>query len=209
MRRIAIFGASGHGKVVAEIAELCGWSEVMFYDDDPKKTNLESWPVNGNMKMLISDALSFDGCIVAIGNNQVRSEKIEQLFSKGISNLVSLVHPSAIVSPYSEIGIGSVIMARSVINSFSKIGVSSIINTGSIIEHDNLIEDYVHISPGVVLAGGVHIGKGSWIGIGSSIKQNLTIGKNVIIGAGSIILENVLDNTIAFGVPAKIQKNNA
>ena len=205
MKRLAIIGASGHGKVVAEIAQLSGWSEIVFFDDDLKKKKLENWSVNGDMKMLISQMSNFDGCIVAIGDNRIRSEKIELILSKSVSNLTSIIHPSAIVSHYSEIGVGSVIMAGSVINPFSKIGISSIINTGSIIEHDNLLQDYVHVSPGVNIAGGVNIGKCSWIGIGASIKQNITIGENVIIGAGSVIVENVLDNTTVFGVPAKIR----
>ncbi len=206
MKRLAIFGASGHGKVIAEIAELCGWTEVIFFDDDTNKNKLEKWLVSGNMNTLISKAINFDGCLVAIGDNKIRSEKIELLLSKGFNNLVSLIHPSAIVSSHCEIGVGTVIMAGSLVNPFSKIGVASIINTGSIIEHDNVIEDYVHISPGVKTSGGVKIGSKTWIGAGSSIKQNLTIGQNVIVGMGSVVIDSIPKNSIAFGVPAKIQK---
>ena len=34
MKSIAILGASGHGKVVAEIAELCGFDSIIFFDDN-------------------------------------------------------------------------------------------------------------------------------------------------------------------------------
>ena len=211
MKRLAVFGASGHGKVVAEIAELCGWSEVVFFDDDLNKNQLEKWQVVGNMNSLISKVKNFDGCIIAIGDNKIRSEKIKLLLSKGCKNLVSLIHPSAVVSSHSKIGIGTVIMAGSIVNPFSQIGISSIINTGSIIEHDNLIEDFVHISPGVKTSGGVKIGIKTWIGAGSSIKQNLTIGQNVMVGMGSVVIRSVPENSIIFGTPAKIQKikNNA
>ena len=64
MKRLAIFGASGHGKVIAEIAELCGWTEVIFFDDDTNKNKLEKWLVSGNMNTLISKAINFDGCLV-------------------------------------------------------------------------------------------------------------------------------------------------
>lgn len=33
MRKLAILGAGGHGKVVADTAECCGWEEVFFFDD--------------------------------------------------------------------------------------------------------------------------------------------------------------------------------
>jgi len=211
MKRLAVFGASGHGKVVAEIAELCGWSEVVFFDDDLNKNQLEKWQIVGNMNSLISKVKKFDGCIIAIGDNKIRSEKIKLLLSKGCKNLVSLIHPSAVVSSHCKIGIGTVIMAGSIVNPFSQIGISSIINTGSIIEHDNLIEDFVHISPGVKTSGGVKIGIKTWIGAGSSIKQNLTIGQNVMVGMGSVVIRSVPENSIIFGTPAKIQKikNNA
>ena len=206
MKRLAVFGASGHGKVVAEIAELCGWTEVVFFDDDVNKNKLEKWVVSGDMETLLSKAINFDGCFVAIGDNKVRSEKIELLLSKSVENLITLIHPSAIVSSHCKIGAGTAIMAGSIVNAFSKIGVSSIINTGSIIEHDNLIEDYVHVSPGVKTSGGVKIGAKTWIGAGSTIKQNLTIGQNVLVGMGSVVIKSVPENSTVFGVPAKIQK---
>jgi sugar O-acyltransferase (sialic acid O-acetyltransferase NeuD family) len=204
MKRLAILGASGHGKVVAEIAELNGWSEIVFFDDDSRKQKLEKWLVNGGIEMLLSQLANFDGCIVAIGDNKVRAEK-SKLISSEDANIVTLIHPSAVVSKYSEIAKGSVVMAGSIINPFSKVGLSSIINTRSIIEHDSVLHDYVHISPGVNIAGGVSIGESSWIGIGASIKQNITIGKNVIIGAGSVVVNNIPDSTTAFGIPARVR----
>ena len=92
-----------------------------------------------------------------------------------------------------------------VVNSMSKIGNGVILNTSSIIEHDNIIQDFVHVSPGVSLAGGVQIGMLSWVGIGSSVKQNIEIGSNVKVGAGSLVINNLPDDVVAFGVPAKIK----
>ena len=203
MKRLAIIGASGHGKVVAEIAELNGWSEIKFYDDDSQKKKINTWEVKGDIETFLSDMDYFNGFFVAIGNNQIRQEKTEYILSKGVQNLISLKHPSAVLSKYSKIGIGTILMAGVAVNSMSKIGMSAIINTNSIIEHDNIIEDYVHVSPGVSIAGGVFIGTHSWIGIGSSIKQNLVIGANTIIGAGSVVVKNVDQNNTVFGVPAK------
>jgi sugar O-acyltransferase (sialic acid O-acetyltransferase NeuD family) len=208
MKRLAIIGASGHGKVVAEIAELNGWLDIVFFDDDIQKKSINNWEVKGDTKAFLSNKTKFDGFFVAIGNNHVRKKKTEYILSKGANNLISLRHPSAIFSKYSKIGLGSIVMAGAVVNSMSKIGMSVIINTNSTIEHDNLIQDYVHISPGVSIAGKVSIAMLTWVGIGSSIKQNISIGSNVTIGAGSAVVKNVKNNVTVFGVPAKSQLIN-
>ncbi|WP_416695915.1 acetyltransferase [Candidatus Pseudothioglobus sp. Uisw_050_01] len=204
MKRLAIFGAGGHGKVVAEIAQLSGWSDIIFFDDNDRITKLENWSIQGNLKKFLSHSKDYDGSFVAIGDNQIRLQIVKLMLSSSKNNLVTLIHPNSIISQLSKVGLGSVVMAGSIINPFSSIGISNIINTNSVIEHDNLIGDYVHISPGVNIAGSVTIGQESWIGIGSSIKQNISIGSNVIVGLGSVVLENLPDNVVAFGVPAKI-----
>jgi len=204
MKNIAILGASGHGKVIAEIAELSGFDKIAFFDDNKNEKFFESWEIHGNTESLISKLSVFDACIVSIGDNKIRMEKINLLLSNN-ANIISLIHPLASVSKYSKIQKGSVVMAGAVINSFASIGIACIINTNSTVEHDCSIGDGVHISPNVAIAGGVSIGYESWIGIGSSVKQNVTIGSHVTLGMGSVLLEDLPNNINAFGVPAKVR----
>jgi acetyltransferase-like isoleucine patch superfamily enzyme len=56
-----------------------------------------------------------------------------------------------------------------------------------------------------ILAGNVLVGENSFIGSNSVIKQGTKIGENVIIGAGSVVLNDVPDNAIAYGNPARIK----
>lgn len=204
MKSIAILGASGHGKVVAEIAELCGFKSIIFFDDNDGIKRLESWKVIGDTEDLLSRVSGYDACFVAIGDNKIRVKKTELLKNKN-ANIVSLIHPKAYVSEYSLIKKGTVVMANAVINPYASIGESCIVNSSSIIEHDCLIESGVHICPNTALAGGVRVGNNSSVGIGSSIRQNIDIGYNVIIGTGSVVINNIPDNVMAFGVPAKIE----
>ena len=96
MRRLAIFGASGHGKVVAEAALSSGWDSVSFFDDAyPNKNKLSLWPVEGSTESLIQNADKFDGVHIAIGDNSVRYSKFGEL--AGL-NIVSIVHSSAVIS---------------------------------------------------------------------------------------------------------------
>jgi sugar O-acyltransferase (sialic acid O-acetyltransferase NeuD family) len=204
MNNLAILGASGHGKVLAEIAEKIGWKNIFFFDDlFPKKKYLEHWKIIGTTDDLISQLNFFDGYIVGIGDNNVRLEKTRLLQSHS-AKLISLKHPSSIVSNYSIIKEGSVIMAGVTINPFCKIGLSSIVNTMSSIDHDCILGEGVHIAPGVKMAGNINIGNKSFIGIGVTIKQGIQIGNNVIIGAGSLVLNDLKSNLVAFGVPAKV-----
>lgn len=202
MKRLAILGASGHGKVVAEIAELNGWDVVFFDDAYPKVSELEVWQVIGKTKDLLKTSDDFDGCFVAIGNNAIRLEKYGLLKSYGVV-LPCLVHPMAIVSRYSKIPSGSVVMAGVVINPFVKIGECCILNTACTLDHDCVLADGVHISPGVNLAGEVNVGKASWVGIGASVKQCINIGKDATIGAGAVVVKDMPDNVVAVGVPAR------
>ena len=205
MNRLAILGGSGHGKVMAEIAELCGWREVVFYDDAwPSRQLNGHWPVVGDSAALLAELSSFDGVIVGIGNNQVRYDKQRQLVAAG-APLVSLIHPKTVISPHSTIGVGSVVMAGVVVNIDSRIGEGVILNTGCIVEHDNLLGDFVHLSPGARLAGGVTVGELSWVGIGACVRQMIQIGSRVVVGAGAVVVKPLADGITAVGIPARSQ----
>ena len=202
--KLAVVGASGHGKVIADIAEQLGFI-VNFYDDAyPSKTYIEHWPIHGTCADLIAlnnTSTTPNDVVVAIGNNNIRQQKI-QLLQQNNFNLITLIHPTAVISQYATIAQGSVVFAGAIINAFANIGIGCIVNTSAIIEHDCAIGDFTHICPNTALAGGVIIGSKSWIGIGSQVKQLSTIGNNCLIGAGSTVIKNIPDNVTAFGSPA-------
>ncbi|WP_076923749.1 acetyltransferase [Pseudoalteromonas sp. EB27] len=202
--KLAIVGASGHGKVIADIAEQLGFI-VNFYDDAyPNKTYIEHWPIHGTCADLIAlnnTNTTPNDVVVAIGNNDIRQQKI-QLLQQNNFNLITLIHPTAVISQYVTIAQGSVVFAGAIINAFANIGIGCIVNTSAIIEHDCAIGDFTHICPNTALAGGVIIGSKSWVGIGSQIKQLIVIGDNCMIGAGSTVIKNIPDNVTAFGSPA-------
>jgi len=203
MFHLAILGASGHGKVIADIAELNGYKNISFFDDAwPEKSQLDSWTISGNSSQLIERLSEFSACIIAIGNNAIRIQKQNEL-QKHNARMISLIHPSAVVSKYSDIASGTVVMANAVINPAVKIGQGCIINTAATIDHDCIIADGVHVSPGVHLAGSIKVGEYSWLGIGCSVKQGLTIGCNAVVGVGAAVVTNIDDDCIAVGVPAK------
>lgn len=201
--KLAILGASGHGKVVADTAECCGWQTVEFFDDAwPGLQTNAAWSVVGDSAALLGRLADFDGVVVAIGNNRIRHAKLIELRTAEAC-LVTLVHPAAIVSRYAAIGQGTVVFAGAVVNAEACIGQGAILNTGCSIDHDCVLGDAVHISPGARLAGGVQVGDLSWIGIGASVRQLVRIGERVMVGAGSAVVGDIPNDVTVAGVPAK------
>lgn len=202
MKSCAVLGASGHGKVVAEIAELNGYQNITFFDDRwPSLTSVELWNVSGDTAALLAAASEYDVVVVAIGHNATRCAKQRELSAAG-ANFDLLAHPSAVISKYANIKAGTVVMANAVVNPFSHIGASCIINTSSVVEHDCRLAEGVHISPNASLAGGVEVGENSWIGIGSQVKQLVVVGCNAVVGAGSTVINHIPDFQTVVGSPA-------
>jgi len=204
LKKCAILGASGHGKVVAEIAELNGYNHIEFFDDCwPNLSFVEHWEVLGDTSMLQAKSKEYDLIIVAIGNNEIRCAKQKELSLAG-GNFGVIAHPAAVISTYANIGVGTVVMANASVNPFSNTGIGCIINTGATVDHDCSLSDGVHISPGANLAGGVEVGRNSWIGIGCQVKQLVVIGQGVVVGAGSTVLSDIKSFRTVVGSPARI-----
>jgi sugar O-acyltransferase (sialic acid O-acetyltransferase NeuD family) len=204
VKSLAILGASGHGKVVAETAELLGWSSICFFDDAyPDKSEHSKWQVIGNTSDLIANHKAYDGVHVAIGDNRTRQVKTLCLKENEVT-ITSIIHPKAEVSASSIIGDGTAVFANVVVNAQVKIGEGAILNTSCSIDHDSVIGAYSHVSPHVGVAGHIVLGQRSWLGIGSTVIQCIAIGADTVIGAGSVVLQDIPANTIAVGVPCKV-----
>lgn len=195
LKKLVIIGASGHGKVIADIAIKNGYEEIVFLDDNESVTECAGFPVVGKT----SGAMSMDGDkIVAIGN-----AKIREYMQENLDNVVSLIHPDSVISRRVEIGKGTVVMAGVVINSDVIIGEGCIINTSSSVDHDCVIGNYTHISVGAHVAGTVIIGECTWIGAGATVINNVNICGGCTIGAGAVVIKSILDAGTYVGITAK------
>lgn len=202
MNRLTIIGASGHGKVVADVAIHCGYDRIEFLDDDKALTQCGQWPVVGRCDKAkrIDDDL-----FVAIGNADIRKKFIERYPDK---NFVTLIHPESVIADGVRLGKGIVVMAGAVINPDTTIGNGCIINTCSSVDHDCVIGAYSHVSVGVHLSGTVHVGESTWIGAGATVSNNINICGGCIIGAGAVVIRNIDEPGTYIGVPAHKKTEN-
>jgi acetyltransferase EpsM len=205
-KKILLYGASGHGLVIADILGLKReWSFVGFVDDDPAKAS----EVLGSKKSLPS--LMKQGvkwALVSMGDNRVRMKIAVELSRMGFK-LATAVHPAATIAGDVELGEGTVIMAEVAINPKSRLGRNVIVNTGATIDHHAQIEDGVHVGPGAHLAGNVRIGAGTLIGVGAAVIQGISIGTHSIVGAGAVVIRDIPDSCTVVGNPARPIKRRA
>lgn len=199
MSNLIIIGASGHGRVIADIARLYGYEEICFLDDNKEITSLGNYEVIGTT----DDIENVDGdFFVGIGDPQVRKSMMEKL-EQHEKNIPILIHPSAIIGEDVTIEKGTVVMAGTVINPGTTIGQGVIINTSSSVDHDCIIGDFVHVAVGAHLCGTVSVGDSTWIGAGATVINNISICDDCMIGAGATVVDNIAETGTYVGTPAR------
>ncbi len=195
LRKVYLYGASGQAKVILDVLAANNVEIGALVDDNLELTDVHGIPV----------IHSPEGCspfIISIGSNKIRKMIAERLPAE----FVSAVHPSAIISPYAEIGDGTVVMQNAVVQSDTVIGRHCIINTAATVDHECVIGDYVHISPNVSLCGNVHVGEGTQVGVGSVAVPGVKIGRWSLVCAGSVVTKDIPDYCIAGGNPCVVKK---
>lgn len=199
MTPLVVLGAGGHAKVVADIAVLLGHEVVAYVDERGGGAVTE--PGAAPIVRCLEDAPDLP-VVLGIGNNRARLSRFQHLVEAG-HQVVTLVHPHAVLASTVALGTGTVVMAGVVVNSAAAVGAAAVLNTSCSVDHDCSLADGVHVAPGSRLAGGVTVGTGALVGIGSSVLPLRTIGKWAVCGAGSVIVDDVADGRTVKGVPAR------
>ena len=142
-------------------------------------------------------------CIIGVGGPGNRLHLFEHLESFG-ARPTSFFSEKSIISKFSVLDIGCLVLHASVIEAGVYLGKGCLINTNVIITHECKIGDFVEVGPGAILCGNVSIGNNTFIGAGATILPGIKIGENSIIGAGSVVTKNINDSAIVVGNPAKL-----
>jgi len=205
MKRLLVFGAGDHAKVVIDAVEAAGeYAVAALIEKSPCASSAGPYPLVAEREAgrLLAEV---DAGVVGIGDNWTRAAVVARIRSAKPDFRFAVVrHPSAVVAAGVSVGEGTVIMAGAVINRGTAVGAHCIINTGACVDHDNLIRDFASIAPRAVTGGRVRVGRYSAVGLGAAVREGVAIGEHTVVGAGALVLKDVPDGVVAYGVPARV-----
>lgn len=143
--------------------------------------------------------------------NSCRNSGVPMLDLKTIN---ARIEPGAIIREKVEIGDGAVIMMGAIINIGSIIGAGTMIDMGAVLGGRATVGAHCHIGAGAVLAGVVEPASATpvvvednvLVGANAVIIEGIHVGENAVVAAGAVVVEDVPDNTVVAGCPAKVIK---
>jgi sugar O-acyltransferase (sialic acid O-acetyltransferase NeuD family) len=190
---VALLGAGGHAQVVLESARLAGMN-VCGYHDDNTQALLEGLEYLGPLAEIAPGAPA----ILCVGDVRIRRRLLGDVGWQP----VSVIHPSAIVSPDAVLEVGVFVGPRVIINPRAHIEAHAILNSGCIVEHDAHVGRNTHVAPGSVLAGGAKIGSNTLLGIGAKVLPGVCVGDECTVGAGAVVTRHIDGGSSVGGIPA-------
>jgi acetyltransferase-like isoleucine patch superfamily enzyme len=117
-----------------------------------------------------------------------------------------LIHPTAYVSPMSEVGEGTIVLSLADMGSFAKIGAFGVLNRCASMGHDTIAGDDVDLSPNATIGSNIRIEDAVRIGINSTVIEHLTLGEYCYVAGGAAVIRDVPPGVIVAGVPAVVKK---
>ncbi len=210
-KKLVLIGGGGHCKACIDVVESTNKYEIKGIIDRAEKVGQKvlGYPVIGSddqISEIMHENIWFVITLGQIISAKLRSELFNRLLLMK-ANVATIISPFALISKYSKIGKGSIIMHDVIINPDVQIGENSTINTRATIEHDSIIGNNVHISTHAIINGNCTIGSNSFVGSNAVIFQGTTISENTIVGSGAVVTKNISNPGVYFGNPAKEKTN--
>ena len=211
MKKIIIIGGRGNGTVIASLIEDINkvepTYEIIGFLNDNFKTNekINGYSVLGKINKITCykylDCL-FVYALISTNKAEERIKMFEEL-EIPFENMVTLIHPSAVISDQATLGVGVIIMPNVTVSPNATVKEFTQIYANSVIGHDTEIEPFVFIANSSSIGSFIKIGEGAHIGSNATIRERVNIGKYSVIGMGSVVLNDIKSYTVNIGVPSK------
>ncbi|MFC4767440.1 2,3,4,5-tetrahydropyridine-2,6-dicarboxylate N-acetyltransferase [Effusibacillus consociatus] len=129
-------------------------------------------------------------------------------------NIHARIEPGAIIRDQVTIGDNAVIMMGAIINIGAVIGEGTMIDMGVVVGGRGTIGKNCHIGAGTVIAGVIEppsakpvvIEDDVVVGANAVILEGIRVGKGSVVAAGAIVVDDVPENVVVAGVPARVIK---
>ena len=210
--KVLVCGAGGHAAVVLDIMLSSGFSADDIGIVDPAlpvgSLFMDVAVVGRDSDISMLYDQGYHQAFVAVGSigDLAIRQRVASCLEANQYEMVSVIHPRAIVGRGVSLGKGIYVGARAVVNANSVIDDYSILNTGCIVEHNCRIGKWCHLSPGSTLCGSVCVGDETHIGAQTVVRQGIAIGKGSLIGIGSVVTHPIGDYQVAYGNPCKEER---
>lgn len=207
--RVVGLGAGGHAAVIVEALRAVGGYEIVGLTDPRSElwgSLLLDVPIlgdDGELRHQYDRAVSHAFIGLGGASDTRPRQRLYELAREVGFELVSIRHPTAVLSPSAQVGEGATFLANAVINAKAQLGANVLVNTAAIVEHDCRIGDHTHVATGARLASGVVVGVGAHVGAGATVLQGRSIGDGAVVGAGAVVTRDVEAGAVVAGVPAR------
>lgn len=203
-----LIGGGGHCKSVIDAALSAGM-EIRGILDAPERVGekvlgIEIIGTDAEIANYVADCdfIITVGQIKTSGTRRRLADAVEEAGGKfGV-----IIASTARVSPFAEIGAGTVVLHGACVNADASVGRHCIVNTGAVVEHDVRIGDFTHISTNASVNGAASIGCDCFVGSGTVVNQGIAISDRVILASASLANRSISSPGRYAGRPVKIIK---
>ena len=207
-----VYGSGGLGKEMVDLAQYINrsdkcWDEICFIDDYINKTYIYNCNVIDFEKAKELQGKDEAECIVALGESALRQKLFDKCKQAGFK-MSSLISPTAVISDTAVIGEGVIISHHVFVSSNCHIENNVLLQPTCDIGHDCIIKENSVISSFAAIAGNCTVGRNTYVGMSAAIREKVTIGNETIISMGAIVMNDIPDEMIAMGNPARPIKPN-
>ena len=207
MSKIIIVGASGLGREVYQwLSDLGEKKNIKGFLDINKSALHDSkidLPVLGTEYTYNPEPN--DVFVVAITDSNIKQKAINVLKTKNAS-FRSVIHPTALISEHSNVGVGGIIFPHASISTDANVGSYTIINLGAVIGHDATVGNYSFIGAYAILTGWSKVGIGCYIGSGSLIAQRCIVEDGAKVSSNVSVFGKIKSGEIVMPIRAKKSK---
>ncbi|WLD59428.1 hypothetical protein NFC81_06520 [Salinispirillum sp. LH 10-3-1] len=206
-KEVFILGVGNNTSVYIDLAEACGFDVIGLYHYDLSRKGeiyFGKKILGSNEELFSENNLVGKSFSVSVGDNRLRVELSEKIRSMG-GKVITLIHPTASVSPYATIDEGVTIQANAVVQAGVSIEEDSVVSYLAGVTHTSKIKKGCYIATRATVGAYITVDELAFVGMGATLvsEKLKRVGKRSVVGAGSLVISDVNDTQVVAGLPAK------